>query len=55
MQGGDVIDGEEGVIVFAEADVLADEFLLDEGVTVEVIGGLERKEGSDAKHIGPRV
>jgi hypothetical protein len=45
-----VIDGQEGVVVFAEPDVFAVQFLLDEGMPVEVIGGLERKEGGNAKH-----
>src|SRR5262249_41751164 len=42
--------GQEGVIVFAEPDVFPVEFLLDEGVAIEVVGGLERKKGGDAKH-----
>src|SRR5207244_8748070 len=49
LQGGGVIDGQEGVIVFAEADFFPVQFLLDEGVAVEVIGGLEGKEGGHAQ------
>ena len=42
----DIVHGQEGVVMFAEADVMAVEFALDEGMPVEVVGGLERKEGS---------
>ncbi len=47
LQGG-------GVIVFAEPDFLPVQFLLDEGVAVEVIGGLEGKEGGHAQDHRPQ-
>jgi hypothetical protein len=36
LQCGNVVDCEEGVVVFAEADLRALQLLLDEAVTVEV-------------------
>src|SRR6266545_1623659 len=54
LQGGGVIDGQEGVIVFAEADFFPVQFLFDEGVAVEVVGGLEGKEGGHAQHHRPQ-
>src|SRR5207245_9022763 len=38
-----VIDGEEGVVLFAEADLRPVQLLLDETVAVEVVGGLKRE------------
>ena len=45
-----VVDGEEGVVGLAEADLRALQLLLDEAVPVEVVGGLERKERGDPHH-----
>src|SRR4249919_1654110 len=39
-----VINGQEGIVVFAEADLRAVEFLLDEAVAIEVISRLEGEE-----------
>src|SRR6266550_4359211 len=50
LQRGDVVDGEEGVVGLAEADLRALQLLLDEAVPVEVVGGLERKERGDPHH-----
>src|SRR6266436_1226880 len=50
LQRGDVVDGEEGVVGLAEADLRALQLLLDEAVPVEVVGGLERKERGDPNH-----
>ena len=44
LQGGDVVDGQKGVIILAEGDLGFLELLFDEGVTVEIIGGLEGQE-----------
>jgi hypothetical protein len=38
LQRGDVVDGEEGIVVFAEAYLRPVEFLLDEAVAVEIVG-----------------
>ena len=54
LQGRDVIDGQEGVVVLAEADLVPVQFLLDEGVAVEIVGGLEREEGGHAQHHRPQ-
>src|SRR3981189_1896983 len=49
-----VVDGEEGVVVVAEADLRPLELLLDKAVAVEVVGGLEREErGHPASPSGP--
>ena len=40
MQRGDVVDSQKGIVVFAEADLRAVEFLLDEAVAVKIVGGL---------------
>src|SRR6267378_1498188 len=50
LQRGDLVDGEEGVVGLAEADLRALQLLLDEAVPVEVVGGLERKERGDPHH-----
>jgi hypothetical protein len=50
LQGGDVIDGEEGVVNLAEGDLRPLQLLLDEAVAVEVVGGLEREERGDPHH-----
>jgi hypothetical protein len=39
-----VVDGEEGIVGLAEADLRPLELLLDKAVAVEVVGGLEREE-----------
>jgi hypothetical protein len=44
LQRRDVVDREEGVVRLAEADLRPLQFLLDEAVAVEIIGGLEREE-----------
>src|SRR5882724_10453052 len=44
LQRGDVVDGEEGVVGLAEADLRALQLLLDEAVPVEVVGGLSGTE-----------
>src|SRR6201981_1636118 len=50
LQRGDVVDGEEGIVGLAEADLRALQLLLDEAVAVEVVGGLEREERGDPHH-----
>jgi hypothetical protein len=37
LQRGDVVDGEKGIVGFAEADLRALQLLLDEAVAVEII------------------
>ena len=44
LEGSHIVDGEESVVVFSEADLAARQFALHEGVAVEVIGGVERKK-----------
>jgi len=44
LQGLHVVHREEGVIVFVEADAVALQFPLDEGVAIEPVRGMERKE-----------
>jgi len=43
-------DGQQGVVVLAEADLLAAEFLLDKVVAVEIVSGLKGKERGHAHH-----
>ena len=50
LQRRDVLDGQKGVIVLAESDLGFLELLFDEGVAIEVVGGLEGQEGGDAHH-----
>src|SRR6202049_3450311 len=52
LQRGDVVDGQEGIVVFAEAYLCTVEFLLDEAVAVKIIGGLEGEEGGHTHHHG---
>ena len=47
LQSRDVVDGEEGIVVFLKADVAALQLLFDERMTVEPIGGVEREKGRD--------
>ncbi len=60
LQSGHVVHGQEGVVVLAEADLVSVQFLLDEGVAVEPVGGMEGKEGGHAhddrpQHLVPDV
>ena len=50
LQRGDVVDREEGVVGLAEADLRPLQFLLDEAVAVEIVGGLEREERGHPHH-----
>ena len=52
MQRGDVVDSQEGIVVFAEADLRPLEFLFDEAVAVKIVGGLEGEEGGHTHHHG---
>jgi hypothetical protein len=44
LQRRDVVDSQKGVIVLAEGDLGSRKFLFDEGVTIEIIGGLKGLE-----------
>jgi hypothetical protein len=44
LQGGDIIHGEEGVVVLVESDPFAVQFLFEERVSVEPVGRMEGKE-----------
>ena len=48
-------DGQKGIIVLAEAYLSTVEFLLDEAVAVEVIGGPEGKNEATRITMGPRT
>src|ERR1700724_1883987 len=50
LQRSDIVDRQEGVVVLAEADLRAGEFLLDEAVTVEIVSGLEGEERAHTHH-----
>jgi len=39
-----LVHGEEGIVVLVEADTRPVQFLLDEGMAVEPVGGVEREE-----------
>jgi hypothetical protein len=52
LEGSDVVNRQEGIVILAEADLGTIEFLPDEVVTVELICRLEGEEGSDAHHHG---
>src|ERR1017187_8292218 len=47
-------DGQEGVVVLAEADLLAVELLFDEVVAVQIVSGLKGKERGHAHHHRPQ-
>ena len=53
LQGLHVIHGEEGVVVLVKADSRALQFSLKEGMTIEPVGGVERKETGHAEDDGP--
>ena len=55
MQCGNVVDGEEGVVVFAEADLRALQLLLDEAVAVEVYVVWNGKKVATRIAMGPRT
>src|SRR4029453_11749391 len=42
LECGQIRDAEEGVVIFAEADTLALELAGNEGMAVQIVGGLER-------------
>ena len=44
LQGRHVGDRQKRIIVLAEGDLASIEFLLDEGVAIEIVGGLEGQE-----------
>jgi hypothetical protein len=50
LQCCDVLDSQKRIIVLAEGDLGSLEFLLDEGVAIKVVGGLEWQEGSHPHH-----
>ena len=50
LQRRPVVDGEEGIVGLAEADLRPLQLLLDEAVAVEVVGGLEREERGHPHH-----
>ena len=45
LQGSNIVNSEEGIVVLAEGDLRTIELLLDEVVAVDVVGCLEGKEG----------
>src|SRR5215467_1260002 len=49
LQRRHIVHGQEGVVVFPEADVGPLQLLLDEGVAVEPVGGMEREEAGHAQ------
>ena len=49
-----VIHGQEGIVVFAEAHLGAFQLTLDEGMSVEIVGGLEGEERTQAHHERPQ-
>ncbi len=53
LQGGYIVHREESVVVFPEADFVARQFPLHEGVAVEVIRGVEREKRCDANDNRP--
>lgn len=52
LQSLGISDGEEGVIVLAEGDVAAKQFPFDVVMAVQVVGDLERQEGTNAQGEG---
>jgi hypothetical protein len=54
LQCRDIVHGEEGVIVLAEGDSAPGQFPLDERVTVEPVGRVEREEGGHPQDDGPQ-
>ena len=44
LQRRDIVDSQERIVILAEGDLSPFQFLLDEGVAIEVVGGLERQE-----------
>ena len=54
LQGRDIVDGQKRIVILAEADLVPVQFLFDEGVTVEIVGGLEREERRHAHHHRPQ-
>ena len=50
LQVGHIVDGEKGVVALVEADARSIQFLLDEGMAVEPVGGVKGKEGGYAQH-----
>lgn len=54
LQSRYIVHGQKGIVIFAVADLSPVQSLLDEGVTVEVVGGLEREERCHAHHHRPQ-
>src|SRR5438105_3965131 len=47
LQGFGINHGQEGIVVFAEGDALPVQFVFDEAVTVQAVGGVKREEAGD--------
>ena len=54
LQFGDIVHGQESVVVLAEADLFPVQFLFHEGVAVQPISRLERKEARHPDHNRPQ-
>ena len=55
MQRGDVVDSQEGIVVFAEADLRPLEFLFDEAVVVKIVVVWKGKKEATRITMGPRT
>jgi hypothetical protein len=47
LQGCDIVSGEEGIVVFLEADAGTPQLPFHERMAVEPVGGVKRKETGD--------
>ena len=54
LQRSDIVDRKEGIVVLAEADLRAVEFLLDEAVAIEIVSRLEGEERGHTHHHGAK-
>lgn len=54
LQRGESVNSQQGVVVFAEADLAAVQLLLHEGVAVEVVGTLKGEGGCHPHDGGPQ-
>ena len=52
LQGSDIVHRRKRIVALAEANLLALQFLLHEGVAVEPVGGVKRKEAGHAQDDG---
>jgi hypothetical protein len=54
LQGRDIVDGQERIVIFAETNLVAVQFLFEERAAIEILGSPEREERRHAYRHRPK-